>query len=129
MNFPTAHVMAARDDPGLDSFGHPRAHYKISNFCFDTDQVAGTQAKFGRMTGMQPKRVCVGDFIQPFRIGTAGVNLNRQTESRDQDRLIRFETFRMNVTDDIRGNRALAPAPAGQRSREEFQLAGRCIGI
>src|SRR5438105_1854916 len=63
MNFPAAHVMAARDDAGLDAFRNPGAHDKISNLSFDADQIAGPNPEPLRMRRMQPERIRVCDFI------------------------------------------------------------------
>src|SRR2546423_11129086 len=115
MNFPSPHVMTARDDAGLDAFSHPGAHDEISNLSFDPHQIACAYAESGRMTRVQPKRIRMRDFIQPFRVRAARVNLDRQTESRDQDRLIRLKIFRMNVTGDVSRNRAFRPAPISER--------------
>src|SRR5438874_12825048 len=54
MSFPAAHVMAARDDAGLDAFGHPRAHDEITNLSFHAHEIASAHAEFRRMTRMQP---------------------------------------------------------------------------
>ena len=83
MSFPAAHMMAARDDAGLDAFGHPSAHDEVANLSFHPHEIASAHAEFRRVTGMQPERIRVRDLVQPFRVRTAGVNLDRQTESRD----------------------------------------------
>src|SRR5207248_6449543 len=75
------------------------------------------------MTRMQPKGICVRDFIQPFRVRTASVNLDRQTESRDQDRLICFKILGMNVAGDVSRNCAFRPAPISECLGKEFEFA------
>jgi hypothetical protein len=54
---------------------------KVSNLSFHAHQIAGAHAEFRRVTGVQPERIRVRDFIQPLRVGAARVNLNWQTES------------------------------------------------
>src|SRR5713226_3940512 len=123
MYFPTPHVMAASDDARFDAFGYPGAHYEIANLSFHAHQVAGLYVEVRRMRSMQPERIRVRDFVQPLRVGAARVNLNRQTESRDQNRLIRFEIIRMNMALDVSRYRVFAPAPIGERFRIEFEPA------
>src|SRR5256885_17074976 len=101
MNFPASHVMTAGDDARLNTFSYPGAHDEVSNFSFDTHQITGAHAEPACMTCMQPKRIRMSDLIQPFSVRTASVNLDRQTESRNQDRLIRFKIFTMNVACDV----------------------------
>jgi hypothetical protein len=36
--FPTAHVMTARDDARSNSFRHPRAHDVVTNLSFDAQR-------------------------------------------------------------------------------------------
>src|SRR5262249_37749393 len=81
MNLPTTHVMTAGDDAGLDSFRDPGAHDEVSNLSFYSNQITGSQAQPGRVTGVQPQRVRVRDFVQPLRVRAARVNLNWQTKS------------------------------------------------
>ena len=97
VNFPAAHVMTAGDDARLDSFSDPGAHHEISNLSFDPHQITGAHAELARVTRMQPERIRVSNLVQPFCVRAARVNLNRQTKSRNQNRLIRFEIVRMNV--------------------------------
>ena len=115
MNFPTAHVMTAGDDARLDAFSHPGAHHEVSNFSFDPHEITGAHAELGCMTRVQPQRIRVRDFIQPFRVRAASVNLDRQTESRNQDRLICLEIFGVNMASDVSWNCAFGPTPISER--------------
>src|SRR5258707_14613663 len=115
MGLPTPHVVTARDYARLDAFGYPGLDDEITNLSFHPHQVAGPHAQPGRITCVQPQRIRVRDFIQPLRVRAAGVNLDRQTERGDQNRLIRCEIIRMNVTLDVSWKRILWPAPFGER--------------
>src|SRR5439155_14424658 len=115
VRLPAAHMMTARDDARFDSFGYPGAHDEITNLSFDAHQIAGSQAQVRGMAGMQPERIRVRNFIQPLRVRAARMNLNRQPESRDQNRLVRFEIVRVNMALDVRRNRVFTPAPIGER--------------
>ena len=112
--------------PGLNSFRHPGAHDEVTNLSFHAHQIAGAHAELCRVARVNPERIRVRDFVQPLRVRAARVNLNRQTKGRNQNRLIRFEIVRMNVTLDVSRNRVFGPTPISQRSRIEFQLAARC---
>jgi len=48
--------MAARDDAGLDAFGHPRAHDEIARLGLDSDEIAGrnTYEAAGHWGGTNP---------------------------------------------------------------------------
>src|SRR2546425_3739400 len=70
---------------------------------------------------MDPKRIRVRDLVEPFRVGAASVNLNRQSKSRNQDRFVWRQIIPVHMTLDVRGNRIFAPAPVGERARIEFQ--------
>ena len=108
--------MTAGDDARSNAFRHPGAHDEVTNLSFHAHQIAGAHAEFRRMAGMKPERIRVRDFIEPLRVGAARVNLHRQAESRDQNRLIWFEIVRMNVALDVSRNRILGPAPVGERA-------------
>src|SRR5207244_6177825 len=99
---------------------------EITNLSFDADEITSAHTEFRRMTRVQPQWIRMRNFIQPLRVRTASVNLYRQTESRDQDRLVRFETVRMNVTCDVCRNRTFGPAPLGDRFGKEFEFAAWC---
>src|SRR2546423_8725452 len=105
--------MTARDDAGFDSFSDPGAHDKVSNFSLDAHKIARAHAELRSVTRMQPERICVRYFIQPFRIRATRVNLNRQAKRRAQNRLIGSEIFRMNVTDDLSRTFEFVSAPIG----------------
>src|SRR6266850_2228815 len=117
--------MAARHDSGLDAFGHPGAHDEISNLSFHAHQISRADPEFHRVAGVQPKRIRVRNLIQPLRIGTARVNLNRQTKSGNQDCLIGFEIVGVNVTLDVSRNRVFMPSPLCECLGKEFQAAAR----
>src|SRR5436189_2837 len=80
-----------------DAFSDPGTHDEISNLSFDANQIAGFHFQALSVRRMEPERICVRDFIEPFRIRAARVNLNWQTERRDQNCLIRLEVLGMNV--------------------------------
>src|SRR5882724_6981004 len=125
MSLPTTHVMTAGDDAGLNAFGHPGFDHEIANLSFDPHQIACADAHGSRMRRMQPERIRVRNFIQPLRICTPGVNLNRQTKCRDQDSLISLQIVWMNMTLNVSWDRVFAPAPFSQRAGKEFELAAR----
>src|SRR5215204_3373991 len=77
------------------------------------------------MTRMNPKRICMSNFIQPLCIGATRVNLNCEAESRNQDCLIRLEVIRMNVTLEVSRECVLRPTPIVHRLRVELQFATR----
>ena len=83
VRLPAAHVMTARDDARFDSFGHPGAHDEISNLGLDAHQVASSHTELCRVARMQPERIRVRNFIQPFCVRAACVNLNREAKSRN----------------------------------------------
>src|SRR5258708_35366228 len=125
MRLPTAHVMAARDDAGLNAFSHPRFHYKVTNLSFHPDEITRAHAQGLCVGRMQPQRIRVRNFIQPLRVGTPCVNLNRETKRRDQNSLIRFELVGANMTLDVAWDRVFRPSPFSQRSGKELEPAAR----
>src|SRR6266700_4162624 len=80
VNLPATHVMAARDNSRLNSFRYPGAHNEVTDVCFISNQIASAHAEPGSVAGVQPQRISMRDLVQPFRVRTTRVNLNRQTK-------------------------------------------------
>src|ERR1044072_4781961 len=74
---------------------------------------------------MNPERIGVRDFVEPLCIRAARVNLHRETEGRDQNRLSFLEIVFMDVTLEVSGYRELGPTPIAQRRRIELQPSAR----
>ena len=66
------------------------------------------------MNRMNPERIGVRDFVKPFGIGAAGVNLCGEPEGGDQDRLIRCEIVGVYVALDIGRDGVFRPAPVSE---------------
>src|SRR5688500_15775661 len=111
MSFPATHVVAAGDDVWTNSFRDPRMNHKITDFSFHSHQITRPHLEPLRMRRMHPKGIRVGDFVKPFRIGAARVNLHREAESGDQDHLITLEIVGMHMTLDVSRQRIYRPAP------------------
>src|SRR5687767_2673269 len=119
-------MMAARDDARSNSFRDPRRNNVITDLRFDAQEIAGANIQVSGVTRVNPQRIRVRYFVEPFGIRTARVNLHGKSEGRDQDCLIFFETVRMNVTFDVNRERVLRPAPTVHGRRVELEASTRC---
>src|SRR6266480_2650041 len=118
-------MMAARDDTRTNSLRHPGGHDVVSNLSFHPHEVSALHVELCSMAGMNPKRIRVGNLIEPFRVGAASVNLHRQTKGGNQNRLILFELVGMDVAFEITRNCMFRPAPCGEGVRIKLQPATR----
>src|SRR2546423_15609425 len=82
---PASHVMTARDDARTNSFRHPRADDEVANLCFDSDEIARSHIDAHGMKGMNPERIRVRDFVEPFGISAPCMNLHGQAKGRDEN--------------------------------------------
>ena len=55
--------------PGRMPSVTPGTHNVISNFSFDAQQIAGAYFQFVGVVRMNPKRICMRDFVEPFGVG------------------------------------------------------------
>ena len=84
MDLPATHVMAARDNSRLDTFGHPGAHNEVTDFGFDPYQVARAYAERCHALPEPGTVKCVQIDIDPQRISLrypADVGLVGDTKS------------------------------------------------
>src|SRR6185369_13857807 len=109
--FPAAHVVRTGDNAWANAFSYPGTHDVVTNFRFDSQQVASAYTEARGVVGMNPKRIRVRDFIEPLRVGAARVNLYRQAKRRNQNRFTGLEIVGMNVTLDVGRQGELAPTP------------------
>lgn len=77
---PAAQMVAHGDDAWLDPFSQPRLVDKVTNLCFDLDQIARHNAQPRPVRWMHPDGVFVADFVEPFGVGAAGVDEGGQAE-------------------------------------------------
>ena len=63
---------------------------------------------------MDPKRVCMSDLVQPFRVRAPGMNLDRHAERGDQRNLIILKIFGVNMALYVCGYRKFRPTPVMQ---------------
>ncbi|MGB9182059.1 MAG: hypothetical protein WCB68_22715, partial [Pyrinomonadaceae bacterium] len=61
---------------------------EVANLCFDANKIAGLHSESRSMFGVNPERVRVRDFVKPFCICAARVNLRRQAKSLDENGLV-----------------------------------------
>src|SRR6185503_9158719 len=102
--------MTARNNARSDALSHPCGNNVITNLSFDPNEIACFHTEFVSMAWMYPERICMGNFIQPFRISTSSVNLDCQAEGRNQNSLIFFQVVWMDVAFEIRGYCVFGPA-------------------
>ena len=86
--FPAAHVMTARHDAWSNSFRDPRRHDVVADLGFHAYEIAGAYAELRLRASGESRADCVRDLVQPLGVGATRVNLDRQPERRDQDRLV-----------------------------------------
>src|SRR5579875_1984063 len=65
---PAAQMMRARDHPRPDSFGDPYLIDEIADFSMHLEQIAGAHPQAARVLRMEPKRIAMGNFVQPLGI-------------------------------------------------------------
>jgi len=74
---------------------------EMTDLGLDPHQVAGHDAEAQRVGRMEPERIRLGDLVEPFRIGAAGVDMDRQAKGRDQRHLPGLESARMDMAQDV----------------------------
>ena len=61
-------MVAARDDAGTDSFRHPGADDEVAYLSFNSNELARSHVDAPSVSGMNPERIRVRDFVQPLRV-------------------------------------------------------------
>ena len=124
---PTADMMRARDDTGLDPFGHPNFVDEVTDLRMDFEQIAGLDVEILGIFRIDPERVAIGYFVQPLGVPRPRVNQGRQAKCGKQQHFagIEIDIVGMHMALDVAGNGMLRPLPILQRLGKKFQLTRR----
>src|ERR1041384_2996776 len=106
--------MTACHHTGANPFRHPGADDEVADLCFDAHEVACAEIEARRMARVNPERIGVRDFVQPFGVGAARVYLYGKPEGRDQNVLVFRKARRVDVALDVSRDGVLSPAPLAE---------------